>query len=333
MNCVKAYLKRDEGAALVTVLLIITVMSAGIVLALETVNYAVKRSVAVQLYTQTRFYAQGGEQMARVAAEKLYDTDQALKAVLGHGDEAEVSFPLDRGGFIRGHLKDASNCFNLNSLVQSQEQDTYFANETNIEQYQRLLVTLGMSESQSLSLAATLVDWLDSDSRPIRGGAEDYEYSALEIPYRTANSLLVDITELRLVKGYTTKVINLIQPFVCILPQTEGIPVNVNSLTPEQAPLLMSLVGSKLSLSNTARLISERPARGYSDIAAFWNQKAFEGITLSQELRAKAGIRPRLFRANITVKYLEADVKLMSLIQMNNDGSSVLVSRRYGAMF
>ncbi len=328
-----AWFKDDRGAALVTVLLIIMVMSAGVMLTLDTLTYTIRRSVAVQVYSQAKLYARGGEQMAQEAAEQLYNTDQAIKAVLGTGDEAAVSFPLDQGGYIKGYLRDASNCFNINSLVTAPERGLYISNEENILYFQRLLVNLGMSAGQSTTLSSALVDWLDSDSRPSRGGAEDYDYSGLKIPYRAANSLMADITELRLVQGFTPEVLGVLEAYVCAVPEAAENLLNVNTLTVDHAPILAALVGEGLSVNDAARLIAERPGRGYSDIGSFWAETAFEGITIPQAVRSKADVWPRLFFAEISVKYIDADVKLTSLMQMENDGSSKIISRRYGALF
>ncbi len=332
----KPFLKKascERGAALITVLLIVSVMSAGIVLALDTLGYAAKRTVSSKLYEQAKLYALGGEEMARIAAEKLFDTDQAIKALLGTGDEAYVSYPLNNGGSIKGFLKDTSNCFNLNSVVTSKSRGTYVASEQGITQYQRLLVTLGFSEAQSNQLANTLVDWIDSDSRPSRGGAEDYDYSGYKQPYRASNSLLSDITELRLVKGYTAGVLGALEPYVCALDTTDLTLLNVNSLRVEHAAILKALVGDVLNIGNAQRIIAERPARGYNDVGVFWQSQEFDNITIEQSVRAQATVWPVLFEADIHVEYEEAEVRLHSLIYMSNDGTSRLLSRQYGAMF
>ena len=329
----RSWLKDDSGAALITVLLIIMVMSAGVMLTLDTLTYAMRRSVAVQVYSQAKLYARGGEQMAQEAAEQLYDTDQAIKAALGTGDEAAVSFPLDQGGYIKGYLRDASNCFNVNSLVTAPERGFYVVNEVNVLYFQRLMVNIGLPPGQAVSLSSTLVDWIDTDSRPSRGGAEDYDYSGLSTPYRAANNLIADISELRLVKGFTPEILAAINPYICAVPEAAENLLNVNTLTVDHAPILAALVGEGITVNDAARLIAERPARGYDNIGTFWSEPSFDDLTIPQEVRAKADVWPQLFLAEISVKYIDADVKLTSLMQMENDGASRVISRRYGAVF
>ncbi len=324
-------LRQSDGAALITVLMLVAVMSVGLVFSMEALGFTIKRATAVKMHDQARLYALGGEELARMAAEKLYATKNRAKVLTGKDKELAVAYPIEDGE-INGLLRDVSNCFNVNSLVKGTEQGMRAANEETALQYKRLLTTLGFSEIEAEQLTATLTDWLDSDSRPIAMGAEDYDYSALTPPYRAANSLMVDKTELRLVKGYGPDMLALIGRYLCVRPTMGTAVLNANSLKVEDAPLLIALVGDGLALDEAQRLIAERPSVGYGDSAAFWSEKIFEDMTLGQEIRTRVEAKPQAFEATIRVQYLDAVTSLTSSLVMQADGTSRVTGRQYGMM-
>src|SRR5207247_2554528 len=56
-------------------------------------------------------------------------------------------------------------------------------------------------------IAAAIVDWVDADTQPRQGGAENEYYSGLTPPYRTRNGPLDSIDELLLVRGVTPQLL------------------------------------------------------------------------------------------------------------------------------
>ncbi len=88
---------------------------------------------------------------------------------------------------------------------------THFA----LDFFKRLLENLKLDPE----IATALVDWIDADiNETLPGGAEDGAYLLAVPPYRAANRPLVDISELRLVQGYTPEVITALAPHVTALP-------------------------------------------------------------------------------------------------------------------
>src|SRR5690606_29181278 len=76
----------------------------------------------------------------------------------------------------------------------------------------------------------SLADWLDSDD-DIDGsyGAESVDYQSLQFPYRAANSWLVHVSELRLVRGVTSRIYQQIKPYVCVVPRDNTLKLNINT--------------------------------------------------------------------------------------------------------
>lgn len=318
-------IRQDKGAALVTVLLLVSVMAVGAVVTFEALGYSVKRGTARKLYDQAHFYALGGEQLALSASERIRKSSASLTK------PQAVSYPI-ASGRVDGVVRDISNCLNVNSLVTVGDLNTLRAQPEMVLQYRRLLSLLGMSDSAAQQLSATLVDWLDSDNRPLPFGAEDYDYATLPSPYRTANGLIFDISELHLIRGYDLETVELVRPYLCVGLGTVASQLNVNTLGVEHAPLFASLFTGDFTVSQATELIVSRPAKGYQDIAAFWQERIFSGKTIGQTVREKTSVKASLFESRIRVQYYEAVSHLTSTIYVGTDNRSQLLNRHFGVM-
>ncbi len=316
-------LRDDRGAALVTVMLLVSIMAAGMAISFDALGFMTKRHTASRMFEQARYYALGGEQLALTAAEKLSKAKARLT------EAQTVSYPID-GGRIEGLISDASNCFNVNSLVEATGSGGYRANARAIAQYGRMLAHLGFGEREAEGLAGALADWADSDSRPGPQGAEDYDYADLESPYRTANTLVRDITELRLVQGYTPEVLARVTPLLCARDNTADTILNVNVLRISEAPLLAAILGPDFSLEAAVNLIAARPAGGYADIADFYFERGFQGRSIEQDVRAQTTVKPQRLISQVRVRFHEGVSRLTSEIWLSDDGKAHVGSHRFG---
>jgi general secretion pathway protein K len=321
----RAAARQDRGAALVTVLLLVAVMAAGAAITFDALGYTIKRTTAQRMFNQARFYALGAEQLAVVAAERIN------KAKLRLVEPQAVSYPVE-GGRIDGVIEDASNCFNINSLVSYGDGSQLRAVPETMLHYSRLLVHMGLPERDARQLTATLVDWLDSDSRPISLGAEDYDYAGLSSPYRAANTLMVDKSELAMVLGYAPEVRQVLAPLLCLMDDTDPVVMNVNTLRPQHAPLLAALVGEALDLAKAADVIASRPADGYQEIGDFWLAPGLRDLQVGQAVRAQTDVKASRFRSRIRVTYHDAVSRLTSVVHVDDSGEGRLVSHQFGVV-
>lgn len=169
---------------------------------------------------------------------------------------------------LSGRVYDAQARFNINSMVQHG-----VADKARVEQYRKLLTLLDLPEE----LADTLVDWIDSDnSRYGMNGAEDEDYLMMQPPYRAANDLMVDLTNLVRVKGYTTEVINKLTPFICALP--ENVPVNVNTASAE----VLAAVVIGLTLEDAQALVQSRDRVYLNDVLEINNRLPGRNLQIIQ---------------------------------------------------
>lgn len=124
--------------------------------------------------------------------------------------------------------------------------------------FRRLLISLELNPL----LSDAVLDWLDADN-DVRStsGAEDADYLNMTPPYRAANRAFSDVSELLQVKGFDTKTVQKLAPYISALP---GINVRININT-APAGLLRILGRNLLSVGDSQRLVSERPqATGYT---------------------------------------------------------------------
>lgn len=113
----------------------------------------------------------------------------------------------------------------------------------------------------------SLADWLDSDDN-IDGsyGAESVDYQSLQFPYRAANSWLVHVSELRLVRGVTARIYQQIKPYVCVIPRDNSLKLNINTVSKEQPELLHAVTVGAMSMGDAASFLASRRESGYESM-------------------------------------------------------------------
>ena len=187
-----ASLHRQRGVAIITALLIVAIATTVSATISTRLQLDVRRTGNMIAGDQAYLYSLTAENWSQRILREDREENQ-----IDHLDEdwaIEVPpIPVD-GGYIRGKLSDLQSCFNLNSILDA-DADKAVA-RTRLE---RLLENLGIDKSN----AQTVMDWIDNDLQTtLPDGAEDVFYMNLERPYRTANTALMSVSELRLIKGF-----------------------------------------------------------------------------------------------------------------------------------
>ena len=290
-----------EGMALLTVLLLVTVMAVVAVAVLDDVRFSVRRATNADSQAQAQWYAAGAETLARRQIARLLAAGPARTPLEPDWNGRRLSFPVE-GGTIEAVVTDGQACFNLNSLVEGFGEDL-LERPQGVAQFLALGRAVGAPDSRMRAVADALTDWLDADAAPRPLGAEDGAYAGLAKPYRTAGVLMAEVSELRAVKGVDADLYRRLRPHVCALPTSRLTTLNVNTLTPEQAPLLMMLTDNALGAAAARDLIARRPAGGWPDTDAFWAQPALAAVAPSDEVRAHATVLTRYFNLRVDVAY------------------------------
>lgn len=320
----------DRGAALVFVLLIVATLSIIAVQINEQFRFNVKRLDNQRQNNQAYWYALGGEQLAQSLLRQVADEDRISLAQAWATEDAV--FPID-DGLLQGRIVDAQACFNLNNLLVVRNPGEAEAAETAYEkQFVSVLELNGMDRNRALQLRDRVQDWLDADLQP-HGlyGAEDLEYTDREPAYQTANTLFASTSEMNLLMPLEEGEPAILERIFCSLPET-GTGININTLTPEQAPLLVAILAASIGPEDAAQLIAQRPQEGWETVDQFLADPLLADKTLPEDYRDKLTVQSRFFHATINVLYRDTQFSLTSVMTLA-DNQARVIARRYGEWF
>lgn len=301
--------RRQRGVALVTALLVVAIATVAAIAMASRQQLDIRRTGSLLHGEQAWAYVLGAENWATVVLRRDREDSQIDTLEEDWSTQPPVSFV--EGGSIIGRLIDLQGRFNVNNLVSGGG-----ASVENIDYYKRLLRLLDLDEG----LADALVDWIDDDINVrFPDGAEDENYLLLETPYRVANRPLADISELRLVKGYTTEVVAKLQPYLVALP--EPTPINVNTAD----ALLLAALDAKLGVSDGEALVEGRGEDGYDTVESFKDEPAMNAI---QVVDALLDVKTRWFLMVSQADIGQGRARLASLIQRTDNELRVVRRQR-----
>lgn len=320
--------KSEEGAALLAVLMLVAVMSAVMVIALERLKLSTHLAANGQALDQARAYAVGAEGYAALRVDDLVQA-QRKDPALGidwNGRVARFALP---GGIASARISDGGNCFNLNSVVEGIPPQALTVRPVGVDQFVALGRMAGLADSEARTIAAALVDWIDSDSVPQPGGAEDDAYMRRDRSHRTAGTLLSDPSELRGIAGVSAEAYALLRPWVCALPTSDLSPLNVNTLRPEQSALIAMLAPGQIDQPLARSILEGRPAKGWASMVDFWRVSSLQAIVPSMEVQNQPQLRTRWFTLDLDVELPGAQVAGTALIDGGLSPARV-VARSWG---
>ncbi|MET4896480.1 type II secretion system minor pseudopilin GspK [Sphingomonadaceae bacterium jetA1] len=269
----------ERGAALLTVLILVAIIAVIAATALEKLRLSTRLGGNAVAIEQARGFAYAAEALAIIRIGDLLERAQGKVSLLGDWSNRPFALPLGDmagGGSAVARVTDGGNCFNLNGLAQplSGQPGVYIGNGIEVAHFAKLMRLIGVSGQVAQQVATATADWIDSDQNPQGGGAEDAVYLARDPPYRTGGTLMADVSEMRMVNGVTPELYAQLRPWICALPEAKATSVNINTLAPEQAPLVAMAQVDTISPGSIAQALLRRPPQGYADAGAFWAQIA-----------------------------------------------------------
>ena len=318
---------RQQGVALLTVLLLVAVMSVLLVLVLDDIRFGQRRAFNAASQSQAQWYALGAEDLAGTQLQTLWRRDPLRTPPDGDWNGRTHVFPLDHG-LMQATLSDQTRCFNLNSVVEGAG-EMLQRRESGLRQFRALLEALEVPPGRAAALADNLADWIDSDDQPGPRGAEDASYLASAEPYRSAATLLAETSELRAVRGFDAGLYEKLRLHVCALPTTAPSPVNINLLQDEDALQLVALTDGRIDLATARQAIRRRPPGGWPDVTSFWTQPELARAFPDDTALAQASLRSRYFALQARVRHLDAEVLLTSLLEVDDAGRIRTLARRW----
>lgn len=309
----------QHGAALLTVLMIVAAMSVAALAITKSVTDAAQRSRALDSQAQLGLYAVAAEEVAKARmADVLGPLENKLFAELPGLGEPQI-IPVDGGAFTVT-ARDATNCFDVNTLTSSGDDGQLVGDVSAQRTYQSLLegtIEEGYA-SDLVALVSSLTDWMDANSVPANGGAEDSYYLSETPAYRTSGQKLATIDELRAVRGYTPEIVSRISSVVCALPDGMNIQrqqLNINTVTEAQAPLLRSVLGDALSLDDVQALIATRPLGGWPDVESLLEDPVVKRVDPARIETDRLGVVSSLVEVSANVAYRGHDMTMRYLFE------------------
>ena len=307
-------LHRQRGVALITVLLVMVIAIAAVTHAVTRNRLAISRTSAILANTQLAEFVHGAEAWAIIALEKDFQEDAAATSSSDNPSEPWaqrlVEFNPDNGK-IRIQIKDLQSCFNVNNLTLGRAG----GRGAEASEDATLLRNLVRNVGANADVALAIEDWLDPGDTPLGSGTEDNGYLGMEEAYRTPDTLITDVSELRAVQGMDAESWHKLAPELCALPEA-GTRINVNTAS---QPLLEALFPG----ANIGGLVNQReagtPFVQASDLAAF-------GVTGSA---ANIDFNSAYFVAHIAVQLgLEHRQYWESMLKLDTGTGKVKVIQR-----
>jgi len=304
----------ERGAALLAVLLLVVVVGAIAAAVLEKVSLSRAAAVNAAAQDLARGYADGVERLALVTIDDILSREPRRTTLAGGWNGTVREIPLPDGALARLRVTDGGNCFNLNSLVSGDPRVRLTRRPSGIAEFVGLMLALDVPEADARRIAEAAADWADSDEIVAPGGAEDGVYMSGPRPYRAANTLFADVGELALVSGMTPEIMARLRPWLCALPTTDLAPINVNTLLPDQAPLLAMLAPGQLDLARARAALSMRPENGWESQVDFWQSGPLRGLAVPLDLQLQAQVRTTWFALDVEVRAGDIAVREAALV-------------------
>ncbi|MGM0430235.1 MAG: type II secretion system minor pseudopilin GspK [Pseudomonadota bacterium] len=306
----------QKGAALITVLLVIALVSVIAVNLGGKLQLQITRMGNLQQAEQGYWMWLSAEDVLKEVLKTELDENDGVAHSEQNWAGRSGPFPVE-GGQIAARVNDLYSCFNLNSLTADEEDPGTL--EKRKRQYKALLQALDIDNYQAEILTDSLVDWIDEDSE-LSGsnGAEDPDYESLPKPYLAANSPLLDLSELRMVRGYSAKIVNKLKPVVCVIPNESELKININTLEQEQAAVLTGVTEGKLSIADAMSLLANRPEQGYESDEELTELAELEGIRseLESDL-SELTVKSEYFQLVAIIQWGEVEMRARSVLHLN----------------
>ncbi|MBF8779877.1 type II secretion system minor pseudopilin GspK [Pseudomonas fulva] len=245
--------RQQRGAALLMVMVVLGLLAAGLAWLVEDGRRQVDDVRLQQQRVQVRAMEQAGLAYAEQALRDPAWRASPLFWQALRGQPLRYDFG---DGTAQLRVRDQHTCFNVNALLGEDGERA--------ERQLRLLLGDDMAASR---LVNALADWLDSDGQARLDSADSDQYLR-QVPARlAANQPMIDTSELNLLLQ-PDPARQARHPLLCALPQTTRWQLNANALGLEHLPLLEALYEGRYPRSLLSRIITGRPASGYTDAAA-----------------------------------------------------------------
>ena len=256
----KSQLSEQRGAALVTTLLIVALITVTVTAMTSKQQRAIQLAQNRQTQLQLKNLVSAGEKfaMATLRRDRQVEERNNSDSTEDFWAESLPPVPID-GATVEGCVVDLQGKFNLNNLVDIEGN----IDNQEYEILQRLLTALTIDDTK----AEAIRDWIDPNIEVTgANGAEDDFYTGQTPGYRAANGPMVSPSELLLVKGFRVVDEGGLDDYDVLLPHIATLPtgsaINVNTAS---SAVLASLAPHMAAIADEIRVVDDEYWQEFPD--------------------------------------------------------------------
>ncbi|HDQ03445.1 MAG TPA: general secretion pathway protein GspK [Deltaproteobacteria bacterium] len=318
MKMFNRILPDNKGIALITVILIVSVLVALVI--------ELNRSLRADIYDAANI--SDGIKLTYIAKSGFYgaavllgESDKEYETLRDEWANMEAlsmqSSQLFDAGYFIVRVEDEAGKIPLNKLVEGNEYNPVVR-----DILQRLLrqPEFGLDEGQVNEIVDSIKDWIDEDSAVTGSGAESLYYSTLDPPYEAKNAPLDCIEELLMIKGITREIFNgtMEKPGMSAYVTTdsgEGA-ININT-----APVMVLRALSEAITPEVAKKMDEYRRGADNDLSSWQWYKEFTGV----DIPAPLTVSSNYFKIYSTGKMNEMEQTINA--NVIRDGKSIKIAK------
>tara|TARA_B100000886_G_scaffold87879_1_gene57824 strand:- start:755 stop:1723 length:969 start_codon:yes stop_codon:yes gene_type:complete len=319
---------RNKGVVLISILLIVLLLSAVAITFGNKYLVSLKRAQYIEFQSLSLNAFRNVEAMSLNKIDKFSRFNSSNLTKENPLLTDEIYFEIN-GATIVGSIDDASNCFNINSLVRAGKED-YQENKKSMNAFRELMYLAEVDNNVAEEIIDQIIDWIDKNSNPRAYGLEDYYYSGpLHNPREfSGGRLLIDIEELKSIPSVRLVDWDIFKEFFCAYPFATNLKLNINTLDKNNI-LLLTAFFPKIDIKDSEYIIENIPLNGFQDINTFL--QAFEDIDLSSP-NGEVIFTSDIFNIETVIDYEGYSASSKSTLIYGKNKNGYILSRTYNGI-
>jgi general secretion pathway protein K len=319
---------KTKGVVLISILLVVLLLSAVAVTFGNKYLLSLKRSQYIDFQSLSLNSFRNIESLSYRIIDDEYRFNSKKLSKNNPIINNQIYFNFDNTEII-GNISDASNCFNINSMVLSKD-GNYLENTQTTNAFRRLMNSFDIEDNLIEEIIDQIIDWIDRDSNPRAYGLEDYYYSGpLHNPREYSGMrLFISIDELKSIPAIKNEEWQIFKNHFCTLPSNTSLSFNINTLT-KKDNLLLSSIYPNIDIADAEYIIDNIPMEGFENNDNL--QKAFPEFDFSLSY-GNIAFTSKIFKLNTIIKSDDFSASSQSIINYGNNKNSYIISRIYNGI-
>jgi general secretion pathway protein K len=312
-------LRRQRGVAMMVAILLVafgTLLAAAIGFKSAM---AARRSTASMALDQSLLVAEAAEALAAYALREDLKAGKTVDYPAEGWGQPLGPVEVVPGVVLEAYVEDATGKFNLNSLVGADNKVDPIA----LQKLESLMEHVGVETKW----APIIADWIDPDTLPIEGGAEDSVYAAQTPPYRAANTFITSPSELLAMPEFGRDRYVKLAPYVTALPRDATI--NTCAAQPVLLDALVDPTHKEFSANDPEEFAKQRESGCFPTVDVYAASFGGTGSPEWAKVQDRVKQTSNYFRITSIVTIGSAEFTLYSLLERDQQGQSHVLMRSF----